>query len=156
MTHNEFVAIVVALTLLLVGQVARQFLMDRPVFDDEYYHERDSLFFALSSATIEPDTIIIPRADSAAVADSTYAEPDSTHTVVESGGESPQDDRIDVNRASLVELTRLPGIGPRLAERIVEYRRRHGPFRRVSDLENVSGIGPKKLESLAPLVIVRL
>jgi comEA protein len=156
MTHNEFVAIVVALTLLLVGQVARQFLMDRPVFDDEYYHERDSLFFALSSATAEPDTILVPRTDSAVVADSMYTERDSTHTEVESGGESQQDKRIDVNRASLVELTRLPGIGPRLAERIVEYRRRHGPFRKVSDLVNVAGIGPKKLESLAPLVVVRL
>lgn len=46
------------------------------------------------------------------------------------------------------ELEALPGIGPALAARIVEYRDGHGPFASVDDLTDVPGIGPAKLEAL--------
>ncbi len=61
---------------------------------------------------------------------------------------------VDINSASTAELERLPGIGPALAGRIVEYRRANGPFRNFDDLEKVSGIGPSlrsRLEGLARL-----
>jgi competence protein ComEA len=61
---------------------------------------------------------------------------------------------VDLNRAGTAELDRLPGIGPVLAERIVSHRRLHGPFRRVSELRAVRGVGPRLLERLAPLVTV--
>jgi comEA protein len=53
---------------------------------------------------------------------------------------------IDINTASASELERLDGIGPVLAQRIVEYRRANGPFRALEELMDVPGIGPKKLE----------
>ena len=56
--------------------------------------------------------------------------------------------RIDINRAPAAELTRLRGIGPALAQRIVEYRQQHGPFRSVDDLAQVRGIGAAKLKGL--------
>ena len=56
--------------------------------------------------------------------------------------------RIDLNRATAEELERLPGIGPVIAERIVEYRRANGRFRSWQDLENVSGIGPRSRERI--------
>ncbi len=62
---------------------------------------------------------------------------------------------IDLNRASAKELEALPGIGEVIAQRIVEYRQRNGPFRSVDELMNVRGIGPKKMESIRPLVTVR-
>lgn len=49
---------------------------------------------------------------------------------------------VAVNRADVAELITLPGVGPRLAEAIVEERRRHGPFRSPDDLRRVRGIGP--------------
>lgn len=49
---------------------------------------------------------------------------------------------IDLNRAGPAELTLIPGIGPRLAEEIVRYREKSGPFKTLSDLERVRGIGP--------------
>jgi competence protein ComEA len=61
-------------------------------------------------------------------------------------------DRVDLNRASAAELEQLPGIGPKLAERIIANR----PFKSVEDLEAVPGIGPKTLEKLRPLVRVEL
>jgi competence protein ComEA len=60
---------------------------------------------------------------------------------------------VNVNSASLEELQRLPGIGPVLAQRIVESRSTHGPFRTMEDLLRVSGIGPATLEGLKPLIL---
>lgn len=57
--------------------------------------------------------------------------------------------RIDINRASAEELQRLPGIGPKLSQRLVEERSK-GPFRSAEDLRRVSGIGPKTVERLRP------
>jgi len=50
--------------------------------------------------------------------------------------------RVAVNHAGADELATLPGIGPRLAEAIVDERRRNGPFRSPADLQRVRGIGP--------------
>lgn len=61
-------------------------------------------------------------------------------------------ERIDPNTASAVELDRLPGVGPALADRIVADREAHGPFRTTSDLARVSGVGPRMLERIAPLL----
>jgi competence protein ComEA len=62
--------------------------------------------------------------------------------------------RIDLNRAGIADLDALPGIGPRLAQRIIAERARDGPFRRVEELRRVRGIGPKTLARIRPLVTV--
>lgn len=59
---------------------------------------------------------------------------------------------IDVDRASAAELDRLPGIGPALAQRIVEDREANGAFGSVEALQRVRGIGPALAARLAPLV----
>ncbi len=61
---------------------------------------------------------------------------------------------LDLNRATAVELEKLPGIGPTLAARIVAWREAHGPFQSVEDLLLVPGIGPKTLEGLRDKVTV--
>jgi competence protein ComEA len=61
---------------------------------------------------------------------------------------------MDINEASLQELQRLPGIGPKLAQRIVDERQK-APFKSVEDLRRVSGIGAKTLERLRPHVTVK-
>ncbi len=55
---------------------------------------------------------------------------------------------VNINTAGVEELTSLPGIGPALAKRIVEYRTQHGPFKSVDDLVAVKGLGPKMLEKI--------
>ena len=59
---------------------------------------------------------------------------------------------IPVNTAPASELQKLPGIGPKLAEAIIEYRTQSGPFERVDQLLEVRGIGPAKLGRIRPLV----
>ena len=61
---------------------------------------------------------------------------------------------IDLNRASAAELTRLPGIGPVLAARIVAARDSHGPFTSVDELRRVSGVGPSKLAAFRDHLVV--
>ncbi|MGD8726265.1 MAG: ComEA family DNA-binding protein [Gemmatimonadales bacterium] len=59
------------------------------------------------------------------------------------------DERIDVDRAPVEELTRLPRIGPALAARIVSDRKANGPFGSVDGLTRVSGVGPVLAETLS-------
>jgi competence protein ComEA len=54
----------------------------------------------------------------------------------------------------LEELKSLPGVGDKTAQAILDYRAANGPFRDVKDLLKVKGIGPKKLEKMAPMVEV--
>lgn len=70
------------------------------------------------------------------------------------GGQAKSPARLDLNRAAAEDLEQLPGIGPVLARRIVEWRRGHGAFNSVDDLNHVKGIGEKKLRQLKPLVMV--
>lgn len=61
---------------------------------------------------------------------------------------------ININTANQAELELLPGIGPSLAQRIIDDRGAHGAFRSVDDLDRVKGIGPKTIQKLRPLVRV--
>lgn len=67
---------------------------------------------------------------------------------------APTKTTININTATAAELELLPGIGPALAQRIIDHRREHGAFRRIEDLDDVKGIGPRTLEKLRPLVRV--
>jgi competence protein ComEA len=59
---------------------------------------------------------------------------------------------VRLNSASLADLEQLPGVGPALAQRILDYRAEHGPFRSVEDLREVSGFGGARFQTLEPLI----
>lgn len=58
--------------------------------------------------------------------------------------------KININKASIKQLKKLPGIGPTLAKRIVEFRSKKSPFSSYKELLKIKGIGKRKLEKLLP------
>lgn len=60
--------------------------------------------------------------------------------------------RIDINNASAIELELLPGVGPAIAQRIIDYRLQHGPFSTVEELAEVSGISPRMVEEMRSML----
>ena len=65
------------------------------------------------------------------------------------------DNPLDINHAPAAELVLLPGIGPKKAQNIIDYRNEHGPFTGIHELDNVPGIGPKTLQKMKPLIEIR-
>ena len=60
---------------------------------------------------------------------------------------------VDLNSATIEQLDALPGVGPVTAQKIVDYRQAHGPFRSVDELDAIPGIGPARIENLRGLVV---
>ncbi|HEC93113.1 MAG TPA: helix-hairpin-helix domain-containing protein, partial [Candidatus Atribacteria bacterium] len=80
--------------------------------------------------------------------DDSYKNIDSIYT-------SSYSDKININTANSNLLQSLPGIGPVLSERIVEYRNKNGFFSSIDDIKDVSGIGEKKFEGIKDLICVQ-
>jgi competence protein ComEA len=62
--------------------------------------------------------------------------------------------QLDINQASAQDFSALPGVGDRVAERVVAWRRDHGPFSSVEGLRAVRGVGPKTVARLGPMLKV--
>jgi len=61
---------------------------------------------------------------------------------------------VNLNTANATQLATLPGIGPKAAQRIVEYRQKNGGFKKIEELMNVKGIGEKSFLKLKPYLTV--
>ena len=61
---------------------------------------------------------------------------------------------VNINTADAAQLSNLPRVGAKLAQRIVDYRKEHGPFQKTTDLMQVKGVGDKMFERLSPYLAV--
>ena len=61
---------------------------------------------------------------------------------------------VNLNTATAEQLATIPGVGPKMAERIIDYRQKNGGFKKVEDLMNVSGVGEKSFLKMKPLIAV--
>ena len=83
--------------------------------------------------------VVLGIAGSAMAADKTAAAPSGV---------------VNLNTADAAQLSLLPRVGVKAAQRIIDYRREHGLFKKTSDLMQVKGIGDKKYQSLAVYITV--
>lgn len=61
---------------------------------------------------------------------------------------------VNLNTATAEQLATIPGVGPKMAERIIDYRQKNGGFKKVEDLMNVTGVGEKSFLRMKPLITV--
>jgi len=64
------------------------------------------------------------------------------------------EEKVNLNTATLEELTKLKRIGPAYAQRIIDYRENYGPFEKIEDLMKVKGIGPKTFDANKDIITV--
>lgn len=105
----------------------------------------------LAREVVDGERLDVPRTGDAVTA--TPADPGGAVSSAP-GGAVRADGTLDLNRATATELEELPGVGPVLAGRILDWREASGPFTEVGQLREVAGIGEKTFQSLAPLVAV--
>lgn len=138
-TESEARAVVLIVSAAVIGAVLGQSGTegDRRSFADEYRH-MDSLF----AVQAEKGTEAVLGHQQTVVSDTS---PSFSRTA---------SNLIDINTASAVELDELPGIGPVIAQRIVDYRTKYGPFRNLDDLIKVKSIGNKKFQQIEPYICI--
>ena len=85
-----------------------------------------------------------------------YITEDSGENVIlEVNSESSSNSIVNINKATQTELETLPGIGPSLATKIIEYRESNGKFSKKEDIKNVTGIGDSKYASIEKFIVVK-
>ena len=139
-----------AVVVSVVGRVARPGLVTLPAGARvaDAVEAAGGLLPGADQATVN---LAAPLADGQQVA---VGVPGATVPTDPGAGPSGAGGPVDLNSAGAAELEGLPGIGPVLAQRIVEQREQHGPFTAVDDLQDVPGIGPAVFDGLADAVTV--
>lgn len=133
------------------GEVGRPGVYELPV-DSRIGDAVDAAGGALPSADLDRLNLAAPLNDGARVQ---VPRPGQDPVPIESGPEDPAAGPVNLNDADAAQLETLPGIGPALAEALMDHREEHGPFRTPEELLDVPGIGPAKLDALRDLVAVR-
>ena len=64
-------------------------------------------------------------------------------------------ERVNINKASAVELAKLKEVGPKFAVRIIEYRQKYGPFKLTEELMEIRGIGPRTYDKIRDQIIAQ-
>jgi len=105
----------------------------------------------LAAPLVDGIQVLVPRLQAAAGAlDPTGSEPSADASVA--SADAGLGRKLSLSSATADELDELPGVGPITAQKILDYRAEHGPFRSVDDLDAVPGIGPTRIEQLRDLV----
>lgn len=149
MTRSEAMTVCTLATIFLLGLGLRYVQQPEPLPAD-HYAEAERLFEqGTASLQAWSDSLAerpVLASDSASGTSPDHHPPEQAATVPATVG----DRRVNLNTATRSQLEGLPRIGPKMAQRILDYRERYGPFLSVRDLLSVRGIGEKTLARLEP------
>jgi len=147
---NDEIKVVLFLLLVFVTAIGFNYFVGSKsniAYKTYNYAKEDSLFFAASNRNdTEEDSIAAIRNDVLGLKN------DNKQDFKQK--KAPPLKGVDLNNASLRKLATLPGIGEKTAQLIIEYREKIGKFSNVNQLDNVKGIGTKKLDKIRPFVII--
>lgn len=99
--------------------------------------------------------IRIPTIDDKENGESYIIEGSGDNIILEENTEASSDTLVNINKADETELDTLPGIGPSLASKIIQYREENGNFKKIEDIKNVTGIGDTKYANLKDFIKVK-
>jgi competence protein ComEA len=103
----------------------------------------------LAAPLVDGTQVLVPARVALAAPEGTGSLATAAAAGTTAGGAQP---KVSLATATIEQLDALPGVGPVTAQKIVDYRTEHGPFRSVDDLDQVPGIGPTRVENLRDLV----
>lgn len=72
-----------------------------------------------------------------------------------SSSASSSDIKVNINTADIKELMKLPGVGEKTAEKIIDYRKKNGDFKKAEDIKKVKGIGDKTFQKMEKMIVVK-
>jgi competence protein ComEA len=155
MNASEKRILKLAILLFIIGLTVRYLPWGLPSI--ETFEVGDAIVVANEPPVASPAAV--PDADTSAVP---FNDTDKVITLTDSVPKSSEHHRktkkkvtfpLNINTASADDLCAIKGVGPKLAEKIIERRNASGPFKGPSDLKKVHGIGKKKLENMIQLII---
>ncbi|NUN09609.1 MAG: helix-hairpin-helix domain-containing protein [Ignavibacteriaceae bacterium] len=124
--------------MILAGVMIKVIAIDEPSFRQFDYSKQDSLFLKLKAINRDIDSVVHSKSGKEIFA----------------GKYLTGDRKINLNIASQEELTLLPGIGEKTAEKIIQYRKRIGQFKSKEEIMNVKGIGEVKYSRIRDKITV--
>ncbi len=159
LTSSERKTLFFTIVVLIVSGVYQLIQPNNTIRKVWDYSESDSAFKRLSKVKTSPKTISDKKveSDSASAKDikSSYSGGTKNNPEKKKVKQKLLPASININNATNAELQKLPRIGPAMANRIIEYRNKHGDFKTTKDLVKVKGIGNKTLEKLLPYIKVK-
>jgi len=163
-TKSERTTIMSISVLLLIVSLGAASIEPSHTFDDAFYAKTDSLFSVYQTIRASEHAEIMARYETTnsdntpeLMALTLNPQNDTQKSTIttkavasKATAKNPDPQSIVLNLATQQELSRLPGIGPKTAEAIIDYRRENGPFQDASHIMRVKGIGSKKWEQIRP------
>ncbi len=153
LTSKEQKSLLLLVVVLAAGTLV-QFLLPHKIKSNQYdYTLQDSLFKALSADTLIENPPVVQETKKNPFKKKTKKH--STKKASVKIKKALKEKSIEINSAGLKELQALPGIGPKTAQRVVDYRNEHGPFKTLESLTKVKRIGSKTLQKIQPYIFIK-
>ena len=144
-TKNESIIIFFLVITFFIGITIKLFLHNfLPPQNSFDYTEQDRKFEELSASNVNDSTMQNTSVDMQNSLKNNYHGLNDSH--------SYNNSKINLNTASLDELTQLPGVGKSVAQRIIDYRNENKKIKNIDELLEIKGIGQKKFDKLKPFV----